>query len=78
MAATRNACVYFFLSVSTIVLSILALPAPAAAQSVIDATTAEFQPSADHTATASDGTPLVNSYLLQIFATGSSIPSQCV
>jgi all-beta uncharacterized protein len=69
--------VYFFLSV-LIVLSVLAMPAPAAAQSVVDATTAEFQPSADHSATASDGTPLVNSYLLQIFATGSSIPSYSI
>jgi len=56
----------------------LAMPAPAAAQSVIDATTAEFQPSADHNATANDGTPLVNSYLLHIFATGSSIPSYSI
>ena len=73
MAGTRNACVYFFLSVLTIVLNMLAVPAPAAAQTVIDATTAEFQPSADHSATANDGSSLVNSYLLQIFATGSFI-----
>ena len=78
MAGTRNACVYFFLSVLTIVLSMLAMPAPAAAQTVIDATTAEFQPSADHGATANDGSPLVNSYLLQIFPTGSSIPSYSI
>ena len=64
MAGTRNACVYEFLSAVMIVLVMLATPAPAAAQTVVDATTAEFQPSADHSATSNDGIPLVSSYLL--------------
>lgn len=78
MAGTRYACVYFFPVLLTIVLTPLAMPAPAAAQTVIDATTAEFQPSADHSATASDGTPLVTSYLLQIFPSGSSIAAYSI
>ena len=78
MAGTRNACVYKFLTTVMIVLVTLAVPAPAAAQTVIDATTAEFQASADHSATSSDGTPLVTSYLLQIFPTGSTTPAYSI
>jgi hypothetical protein len=69
--------VYKFLTTVPIVLVTLALPTPAAAQTVIDATTAEFQASADHSA-SSEGTPLVSSYLLQIFPTGSTTPSHSI
>src|SRR3990170_5788168 len=50
---------------------------PAGAQTVVDATTAEFQPSADHDATV-EGTPLVTSYLLQFFPGGSSSASHSI
>jgi hypothetical protein len=49
----------------------------ASAQTVVDATTAEFQPSVDHNATI-DGTPLVTSYLLQFFPVGSSSASHSI
>ena len=47
---------------------------PAGAQTAVDATTAEFVPSADHSRQAADGTPLVSSYLLEIFTVGSASP----
>ena len=50
---------------------------PAGAQTVVDATTAEFQPSADHN-TTSNGTALVTSYLLQFFPGGSSSASHSI
>ena len=50
---------------------------PASAQTVVDATTAEFQPSADH-GTISNGTALVTSYLLQFFPGGSSSASHSI
>jgi hypothetical protein len=78
MAGTRSACVYKFLTTVMILLITLAVPTPTAAQTVIDATTAEFQASADHSATSSDGAPIVSSYLLQIFPTGSSTPSYSI
>lgn len=78
MAGTRSACVYKFLTTVMIVFVTLAAPTHVAAQTVIDATTAEFQASADHSATSSDGTPLVSSYRLQIFPTGSSTPSYSI
>src|SRR5688500_8866263 len=49
----------------------------ASAQTVVDATTAEFQPSADHNTTV-NGTPLVSSYLLQFFPVGSSSASHSI
>jgi hypothetical protein len=48
---------------------------PARAQTVLDPTTAEFQPSPDHDVTTPEGAAWVTSYLLQIFPTGSSTPS---
>ena len=66
---------YKFLTTVMSVLVTLAVTTPAAAQTVTDATTAEFVPSAEHNATTVDGTPLVSSYLLQIFPLGSSTPS---
>src|SRR5687768_16456413 len=50
---------------------------PAGAQTVVDATTAEFEPSADHN-TTSNGTALVTSYLLQFFPGGSSSASHSI
>jgi hypothetical protein len=50
MAGTRSACVYKFLTTVMIVFVTLAAPTHVAAQTVIDATTAEFQASADHSA----------------------------
>jgi hypothetical protein len=39
-------------------------------------TRAEFNPSPDHNATASDGTPIVSSYRLDLFLSGASQPFQ--
>lgn len=54
-------------------LALIALPVRAAAQTVLDARTAEFLPSADHEA-MDDGVPLVTSYQLQIFRVGETVP----
>jgi hypothetical protein len=50
----------------------------AGAQTVVDATTAEFEPSADHNGSTADGTALVTSYLLQFFPGGSSSASHSI
>ena len=52
--------------------------APALSQTVVDPTTAEFQPSPDHDVTTPDGTAWVTSYLLQIFPSGSSTPAYSI
>jgi len=57
-------------------LAIALVPNIAHAQSVVDPTTAEFDPSADHSATASDGTPLVNHYDLEFYLSGATLPFQ--
>ena len=51
-------------------------PISVRAQSVVDPTTAEFDPSADHSATSSDGTPLVNRYDLEFYLIGATSPFQ--
>jgi hypothetical protein len=61
------------------VFTLLLVGAPAAqAQLVIDPRRSEFAPSADHNATASNGTPIVQSYTLRIFVAGNSTPVQTV
>jgi hypothetical protein len=48
----------------------------AGAQTTMNPTRAEFNPSADHSATSSDGTPIVSSYRLDLFLQGASAPFQ--
>jgi hypothetical protein len=50
-------------------------PRPALAQTTLDATTAEFAASADHSALSADGNPRVTSYRLEIFPAGSTTPA---
>ena len=52
--------------------------ATATAQTVANATTAEFQPSSDHGAIDPAGTPLVTTYLLQFFPVGSATSSHAI
>jgi hypothetical protein len=51
---------------------LLLLPSAAAAQLVVNATTAEFTPSADHDAISTTGKAVVDSYSLQIYESGVS------
>ena len=74
MVGMRNVCVRLALALVATVAMVVAGVMPATAQTVVDPTTAEFQPSADHSVT-SDGIPLVTSYLLRFFPAGSSTPS---
>jgi len=53
-------------------------PYSAAAQTVMDATTVEFSASGDHDSVATDGTPVVTSYSLDIFPAGGATPSHSV
>ena len=76
MSRVMNVCVR---RLAAIVFGLITLtPFSAAAQTVMDATTAEFTASADHNGTAADGTPLLTSYRLDIFPVGSSTPSLTV
>jgi hypothetical protein len=59
-------------------LASLISPAAGSAQTVYDPTTAEFGPSPDHSATSTNGTPLVSYYLLEIFPVGSSQASYSI
>ena len=78
MVGMRNVCVRRpVLALVAIVAITVAGVMPATAQTVVDATTAEFQPSVDHSVTL-NGTPLVTSYLLQFFPAGSSSPSHSI
>jgi BACON domain-containing protein/all-beta uncharacterized protein len=49
---------------------------PAVAQTTMDPTRAEFSPSADHDATAPDGSAVVTSYRLDLFLSGAAQPFQ--
>jgi len=60
---------------ATTVMALSALTPWTASAQVVDATTAEFEPSVDH-ATVLDGIAVVTSYSLHIFANGSTTPSQ--
>lgn len=53
-------------------LALLIGPTTVFAQTVYDPTIAEFRPSPEHSATSSDGTPVLSHYLLEIFPVGSS------
>jgi Putative binding domain, N-terminal/Viral BACON domain len=44
------------------------------AQTVVDPNTAEFSPSTDHNAVLSDGTPVVQSYQLELYLIGATSP----
>ena len=78
MVGMRNVCMRLaVLALVAIGALVVAGVVPATAQTVVDATTAEFQPSADHSV-MSDGIPLVTSYLLQFFPAGSSSPSHSI
>ena len=46
------------------------------AQTTIDPRTAEFVPSADHSRTGPDGTPLVQTYLIEFYLQGAAQPFQ--
>src|SRR5215213_6471025 len=79
MARMRNECVRRVTLAALATMAMVVIGStPLAAQTVVDATTAEFQPSADHSRTLSDGTPLVTSYLFQIYPVGSSTPSHAI
>ena len=51
-------------------------PISVRAQSVVDPSTAEFDPSGDHSATSSDGTLLVDRYDLEFYLIGATSPFQ--
>jgi BACON domain-containing protein/all-beta uncharacterized protein len=55
-------------------LTIGPLERDAYAQTVLDPNTAEFSPSADHNAVFSDGTPVVQSYQLELYLVGATSP----
>ena len=61
-----------------VALAILVSAARVSAQSIVDPQRAEFDPSADHFATAADGVPLVQSYSLSIYQAGSAQVLQTV
>src|SRR5881394_734910 len=46
------------------------------AQTVLNPNTAEFSPSADHNTLFSDGTPVVQSYQLELYLVGATSPFQ--
>src|SRR3954470_15771253 len=46
------------------------------AQTVLNPNTAEFSPSADHSAVLSDGSPAVQSYQLELYLVGATSPFQ--
>ena len=76
MSRVMNLCVC---RVAAIVFGLIILgPYSAAAQTVMDATTVEFTASADHNSVATDGTPLLTSYRLDIFPAGGATPSHSV
>jgi len=54
----------------------IAFTSTARAQSVLDPTTAEFDPSPDHSALLPDGRAVVSSYQLELYFAGASAPFQ--
>jgi hypothetical protein len=62
----------------TFVCFTIGLTGQAAAQSVTDPQTVEFDPSPDHWATAADGSPIVTQYNLEVYEIGSSVPYEVV
>ena len=62
--------------VASAVAAVLVVPSVLNAQSVVNPTGAEFMPSTDHNATASDGTPVVTRYDLAFYLVGAAQPFQ--
>jgi hypothetical protein len=58
----------------TLAMIVIALAAPLSAQSVINPTTAEFDPSSDHNATLPSGAPAVDHYELDLYLVGGVLP----
>lgn len=65
-------------SVSLAILVAVLCPIAAAAQSIVDASRAEFTPSPDHSALDAGGTAIVASYSLPIFVAGGATAVQTV
>jgi len=61
-----------------VALAMLVSAARVSAQSIVDPQRAEFTPSADHSATTTEGVPLVQSYSLSIYQAGSTEALQTV
>jgi Viral BACON domain/Putative binding domain, N-terminal len=72
MLLMRDVCVRRTMIRSVLAATLTFLPAVASAQAIVDGRTLEFTPSPDHNVVASDGTPLVTSYTLQIFTIGGT------
>ena len=64
------------ISLALTLLFVMLAPISVHAQLVIDPTTAEFDPSVDHSATLSDGTSLVSRYDLEFYLIGATSPFQ--
>ena len=60
------------------VMVVVFMSSVADAQTTMNPTRAEFNPSPDHNATLPDGTPIVTSYRLDLFLSGASAPFQSV
>ena len=59
-------------------ITFLAAVAPVSAQTIVNPTAATFRASADHSATYSDGTPVVQRYEMDFYLSGASAPIQTV
>src|SRR5262245_13375984 len=75
MVRPRSMCVRV---VFVAAFSILVSASIAWAQPTLNPTRAEFSPSADHSATLPDGTPVVSSYQLDLFLQGAAAPFQSI
>ena len=59
-------------------ITFLAAVAPVSGQTIVNPTAATFRASASHSATYSDGTPVVNHYEMDFYLSGASAPIQSV
>jgi hypothetical protein len=57
-------------------MAFVALAVPLHAQTVVNPTTAQFDPSADHSTTLADGTPVLDHYELEFYLVGAAQPFQ--
>ncbi|MCM3879033.1 MAG: hypothetical protein ND807_02895 [Vicinamibacterales bacterium] len=64
--------------VLVVLAAVVLLPRGTSAQATVNPTQALFEPSPDHNATDTSGTPLVQSYDLQFFLVGATAPFQTV
>ncbi len=64
------------LLVATVLAVLTLVPVPIVAQTVTDPTRAEFSPSPDHDASATDGTPILSRYDLEFYMLGAAAPFQ--